>query len=252
MAIIELIRKSFVRPVLLVFYAGLLALSIQPLSVAAKSPDASTLPVNHVKRVTLDLTDLHQPMPFLSHKGFNPFETALARNVAYAPIRKLREQVQEHLQMPLRFYTGWASEGEAHITVITPPEFDQILRPFVSIEDIEAIAQKHQIQRAPFEVLGIGSGFRLLEGQSESTYFLIVRAPQLVKIREAVYRLYVQRGGPAVSWNPREFYPHITLGYTRRDLHLQDGVFKDISALDRRFALEVFDPLTIHHPLESK
>ncbi|KAJ1775088.1 hypothetical protein LPJ62_006961, partial [Coemansia sp. RSA 2167] len=41
------------------------------------------------------------------------------------------------------------SRGEAHVTIITPPEFDRVLKPAgVTIQEIEEIAQQANIQHS--------------------------------------------------------------------------------------------------------
>jgi len=189
------------------------------------------------RTVSLNQKQLKSPVQFYSHKGASPFETALVMNVFYPPIVNLRAQLQNILKKELNYFKGWSPNGEAHITVITPPEFDNILKPFLSIEEIERIAQNYQIQNSSLQVLGIGSGHKSIEGKHESTYYLVVNSENLMNIRQAIYTQFIKNGGSKKAWNPFGFYPHITIGYTKRDLHLQDGVYKDKRSLDSQFQL---------------
>jgi len=50
------------------------------------------------------------------------------------------------------------------------------------------------------------------------TYFIVVDAPFLKTWRKTRWGLNEEKF---------PYYPHITLGFTERDLHLQDGAVKD-------------------------
>jgi hypothetical protein len=183
-------------------------------------------------------------LPFVEHIGANsdPFGTTLAMNTPYDPIVSLRQQVSDHLALPapLKFFRGFAENGEAHITTITPVEYHYKLRGFVSPEKMTEIALKHDIQRSDIQVLGLGRGSALLAGIRQDTYFVIVQSENLLRIRRAVYQEYMENGGRAEDWDPEHFYPHITIGFTDRDLHESDGVIKDLEhSLDPRFLLRL-------------
>lgn len=179
-------------------------------------------------------------LPFVSHKGAGEFDTALAMNVPYEPVKELRKQLESELGQKLKFFTGWEKEGEAHITVVTPPEYFHLLKDKISIEEIEKIARAHKIQNSSFEVVGLGSATREINGKPETTYFVMVRALNLSEIRKQIFRAFVKAGGNKNKWDPEQFYPHITIGYTERDLHESDGVLKDVAhSLDPKFHLEI-------------
>lgn len=181
---------------------------------------------------------LTQKLPFESHQGQGPFDTALAMNIPYSPAKALRLRLEDYLQYPLRFFTGWNKEGEAHITVITPPEYSDVLKAFVSIERIEEIAQDNNIQTSDLTILGLGRGSLNINNKTEETYFLIAESKNLVKIRQEIYKEFLKNGGNPSAWNPNHFHPHITIGYSLRDLHEADGVIKDVMhSLDNRFEL---------------
>jgi hypothetical protein len=61
------------------------------------------------------------------------------------------------------------------------------------------------------------------------TYYVLVEAAGLESIRGEIYRRYVERGGDRYAWAPRRYNPHISIGFTERDLFEQDGVTKDRS-----------------------
>lgn len=179
-------------------------------------------------------------LPFLTHVGPGQFASALALNVQYEPIKKLLESIETHLGKKLKIFTGWNPEGEAHVTTITPPEYFDVLKEFVSIDEINNIAREFNIQKSELKILGIGSGKVLLDGISEETFFVIVRSERLIQIRGEIQKRFVERGGDASKFDAsKEFYPHITIGFTKRDLHVQDGVIKDVEhSFDSRFNLK--------------
>lgn len=186
----------------------------------------------------------NQDLSFKSHRGDGRFDTTLAMNVQYAPVKSLREELVQVLGHELKFFTLWQPTGEAHITVVTPVEYFDKIKPYLSIERIEAIAQELNIQNSKFDILGLGLGQATLQKKTEETYFIIVRSENLLNIRKQIYAEYLQNGGPEGLWDPNLFYPHITVGYTLRDLHIDDGVIKNVDmSLDNRFDLTLFDSL---------
>lgn len=177
-------------------------------------------------------------LPFESHQGSGPFDTAIAMNIQYQPVKSIREMLSTYLQYPLRFFRDWNKDGEAHITVITPPEYTDVIKKFVSIERIEEIALQNTIQNSDLKILGLGRGVVNINDKAEETYFLIMKSKNLLKIRQQIYEEFVKNGGNKNAWNPRHFHPHITIGYSLRDLHEADGVIKDVThSLDDRFEL---------------
>ncbi len=175
-----------------------------------------------------------QKIPFHTHVG--PF--ALAMNVPYQPIAHVRRQLSQALQLQLQIFKGWSEYGEAHVTVITPPEYTDVLSRYVSEARINEIAFQSRIQSSDLQILGLGVGQATLDQHPQSTYFLIVSSANLLSIRQKIYQEYIRNGGPKDGWDPLHFYPHITLGFTLRDLHEKDGIVKDVlHSLDRRFQL---------------
>lgn len=207
--------------------------------IAAGSAFASPIALN----LSAEMLE-NQTLPFIEHVGpvDDRFGTTLAMNVQYDPILSLRDQLREELKLvePLRFFTGFAKNGEAHVTVVTPVEYHDKLRAFVAPERMNEIATRFDIQASELRVLGLGKGEAVLGNKQEQTYFVIVKAPNLLRIRRAIYREYIRNGGPKDGWNPDHFFPHVTVGYTARDLHEDDGILKDVEhSLDARFMLEI-------------
>lgn len=178
-------------------------------------------------------------MPFLTHRGPKDFDNALALNIPYEPIKAMRPQIEKVIERPLKFLKSWNPLGEAHVTVITPPEFFMVLgKPnMLTMDDIDSIARANKIQNADLIVLGIGSGKKEINGVSEETFFVIVDSLKLRHIRNEIWKLYVKRGGDPKSWDPTWFFPHITIGYTEQDIHEPDVIKNLRSSSDPRFAL---------------
>jgi 2'-5' RNA ligase len=178
-------------------------------------------------------------VPFLSHWGPKRFDTSLAMNLPYADVLNLRQQLNAHLGTELNFFTGWNPKGEAHITTITPVEYFDVLKEYLEIDRIEEIADRMDIQYAEVSVVGLGVGRAVLNGKEESTYFIVVESEELLAIRRKIHEEFVANGGDEDAFDPENFYPHITVGYTVRDLHEQDGVLKHGGTLDPRFELKI-------------
>lgn len=159
-------------------------------------------------------------LSFISHHTPVPFGTYLTQEVPFAPIKDLRIELEKTVGTLI-------NRGEAHITVITPVEYDQVLASLITIQEINQIALKNKIQSAIFMPVCIGSGEKEIDGKVEKAYFVVVKSPELLKIREQIQKLFIKRGGKDRSFKAEPFYSHITLGFTLRDLHEADGVLKD-------------------------
>jgi 2'-5' RNA ligase len=117
------------------------------------------------------------------------------------------------------------SRNESHITVITPPEF-AVLKTHLSIGEIDEIAERWEIQKSEIQPVCIGGGRANVNGHEERAYFVVVQAENLLSIRRAIRDLFVERGGDNANFNADHFYPHITIGFTKQDIHEQNGVIK--------------------------
>ena len=140
--------------------------------------------------------------------------------VPYEPIAQLKKEIEAREGVTLQ------SRGEAHITVITPPEMS-VLRTRLSLEQINGIIEKSRIQSIPFQLQCLGRG-QLKQGDRRlATYYLLVQAPGLLQVREKLRQQFIAAGGERQAFSVERFRPHITVGFTERDLHSEDGVIKD-------------------------
>jgi 2'-5' RNA ligase len=140
----------------------------------------------------------------------------LAMHLESAPIAQVRQELEKKEKIKLK------DRGEAHVTVITPPEFE-ILKKNLSMEDINQIAALEKIQEADLKVRCLGRG---QTADKLQTYFLVLESKTLLKIRAEIEKAWKKKGGSG-DFKAEHFYPHVTLGFTHRDLHEQDGVIKD-------------------------
>lgn len=164
---------------------------------------------------------IHQPQKFASHRGSGPMQNYLAQNVDEQAVATLRVELENRIQKKL------SHRNEAHLTVITPVEYDKALSKKLKMEDIDALAEKMNIQAAKFKPVCLGRGSLTIQGAEQSTYYLVIDSEASFRLRKAVQDLFVARGGKADAFNPDHFYPHITVAYTQRDLHYEDGIVKD-------------------------
>ncbi|UOF01970.1 2'-5' RNA ligase family protein [Bdellovibrio reynosensis] len=146
----------------------------------------------------------------------------LSLDLAYAPFEKIRKDLEAQDQLQLQH------RGEAHITVITPPEF-KILQKKVSMKEIETLAAEMGLQKSAPQLLCVGKSSLQISGKMESTYYVVVESERLYQIRKAVGLLYHKKGGKEI-FDAENYHPHVTLGFTKRDLHIEDGVKKNASS----------------------
>jgi 2'-5' RNA ligase len=187
------------------------------LSGCIQAPKKSYVVGDGDKVVLID-PDIYKKVPFIDNsKNQTPY---LVMNVNHDPLPSIRKHIESQDKVTL------AHRGEAHITVITPPEFEQ-LKSALTMELINEVAILNRIQEMPYEIICIGKGTKSEDGKKLTTYFIVVDAPELVSFRHTIAALYKSRGGTTSDFNPDEFYPHITIGFEGRDLHIQDGVIKN-------------------------
>ena len=107
------------------------------------------------------------------------------------------------------------------MTVITPPEHEA-LRSFLSIHEINQMAEEFHIQNVDVYPICIG---RASQGNAV-VYYLLLESIRLREFRNIVFSEAVQRGMCPSHMDPDGLHFHITLGYKVRDLHSTDLIFK--------------------------
>lgn len=159
---------------------------------------------------------------FVSHDDW--FAVALD----FTPVEKLRSELEKRIGKTL------LHRGEAHLTLVTPPEWS-ILSQVLRMKDVEALAEKKKVHQQPFRVRCVKKVSATLAGAVEESWFVAVSAPELLEFRKDIWRLYMAKGGPSEDFKWRRWVPHITLGFTKRDLYDEDLVNKERA--DCAFAL---------------
>ncbi|KAJ2864361.1 hypothetical protein GGH94_002972 [Coemansia aciculifera] len=186
------------------------------------NPDAPTFALPR------DALDSHD-VPFSNHSDSKPFGSYLQQTLDFTRFADLFKAINATVGT-------LQSRGEAHITVVTPPEYDRVLKPAgVTIEEIEDIARQCGLQSARLQPVCVGrfSG-SLPHPMSEADngafllYSLVVADVfgDLAGIRQEVFKLYRKKGGEGALFQPEGFWPHVTLGFDRRDLFIEDGIYK--------------------------
>jgi hypothetical protein len=166
-----------------------------------------------------------------SRERFKSHPNYLSMKTPYAPVLDLFHRLESELGQKL------ITRGEAHVTVITPVEFADV-SSYISMDEIERIATKMGIQDSVLEPVCLGRGQARIDGVDHQTYFLIVRSEHLLRIRQAVYNEVWERGGQTGRFEPAQYFPHITVGFPKMDLHIQHGVLKNASSCWRELLVQ--------------
>ncbi|CAO3612009.1 unnamed protein product [Cunninghamella echinulata] len=163
-------------------------------------------------------------IPFKEHNEDSPW---LGMELDFQYVKPIFDSLNSTTQPLL-------TRNEAHITIISPPEYKILSSVNITIVDINAVAMKHKVQSSHFKVTCLGK----VSQQNNTVYQLIVTSPDLIKIREDIFRLYYSKHGNLALFDPHSFWPHITVGFTNHDLFIENGVYKGLNACYR--------PITLH------
>ncbi|KAJ2672226.1 hypothetical protein IWW42_002952 [Coemansia sp. RSA 1085] len=179
----------------MLFVFGIIALALIAIfNIYAYSLSLSNIgqnaPTFTLKRTALDSSKV----PFTSHSLDTPFGSYLQQTLDYAPFSDLFESINAT--------TGTLqTRGEAHVTVVTPPEFDRVLKPAgVTIEEIDDIAKQANIQLSRLTPVCVGRFKGSLPNPKVDAdkgtfllYSLVVADEfgELLAIRKRVFELYL-------------------------------------------------------------
>lgn len=168
-------------------------------------------------------SELFQKVDFIEH--LNPqqqMQNYLALNISFREVERLRQQVE------LRIGQSLKNRGEAHITVITPIEFKQSKdMQLLGMKALHEKAIQEDLQNIKYVPICIGRSQIRDEALSQNmlTYFIVVKSPQLLNLRKKIKEDF-----KLSDMRLENFYPHITLGFTHRDLHFEEGAIKNENA----------------------
>ncbi|KAJ3357939.1 hypothetical protein HDU91_005328 [Kappamyces sp. JEL0680] len=160
---------------------------------------------------------------FSVHNSSAPFGSYLIQNLNFTLVTPIFNLLNAT-------YGPLKNRGEAHITVITPPEFMSGLSTVLTMDDINTVAKNNNIQANRFDIVCVGRQSQMdstTKPPARSSVFnILLEAPASLKIRKDVYALYLKKGGDPSNFNPYNFYPHITVGFEVKDWFPEDQVFK--------------------------
>ncbi|KAI8872658.1 hypothetical protein GQ42DRAFT_161102, partial [Ramicandelaber brevisporus] len=128
------------------------------------------------------------------------------------------------------------SRGESHVTVLTPPEFNQLATVNVTIADVNAAAKKFEIQKSPIRPVCLGRERVNTTAGFKEVFQVIVEKPRNhLAIRRELFAKYRKNGGEGSLFDPESYWPHITVGFNVSDVFLADsptgsGLYKGYSA----------------------
>lgn len=161
------------------------------------------------------------PQSFASHPNY------LAMDLPVGRYEELRKKIEKDTRESLK------TRHEAHITVITPPEWD-LLKDKLTMKEVDELAHQAGFPEVPFETVCVGHGEKKEGSPVMKTYYVVVKSDGLLKLRQKIQDLHEKRGGSS-AFDAKHFFPHITVGFTHRDLHEQDGVIKSEDSCDYRW-----------------
>jgi 2'-5' RNA ligase len=168
-----------------------------------------------------------EPLAFIYKNKDGCFGKYVTLDLDFSEVKNVFDQLNRKIG-------NLKNRGEAHITLLTPPEYQHFFGNYgISMATIEqVIKESFSAQNIRYEITGLGSGHI----EELSTYFLIVESQDLKALRERLAELLPSK--VRTEFLETGFYPHITLGFNKRDLHISQGIRKDLEfSNDRRFLL---------------
>ena len=105
--------------------------------------------------------------------------TYIAMALPFAPTHAAKLELDARIEHTL------LDRGEAHITLVSPPEF-AVLSAYVTHSEMLDIAAEIGVQASEFAVVCVGRGTKR-EGQIElQTFYLVVKDAALLRFRQAI------------------------------------------------------------------
>ncbi len=151
---------------------------------------------------------------------FKPHPDWVGVPLPFAPIEQLRLELEKQLGKKLQH------RGEAHVTVITPPEW-RVIGQVLKMSTLDRMVAETSANKAKISVKCLKKVSAQLAGRTEESWFIAVDAPELRDLRHRIWRRFLANGGSPDDFQWKRWAPHITLGFTARDLHDEDRVNKE-------------------------
>lgn len=180
--------------------------------------------------IDINLSKLKTP----NIKRFEVRKNTLAMKIPYFEIIKARTAIEQKIGQKLSYSKSFKVTGEAHIQVITPLEMKMLVK-YLTANQINRVARLNKIQASDIEIRGIGSA----KNKNSETFFILIASKNLLKIRKDIFNLYFKKSKDPSGFDPYWYFPHITIGYTIKDLNESDGIIKSLAnTYDKRFLLK--------------
>jgi len=153
---------------------------------------------------------------------FQSHEDWLGLPLNFAPIEEVRKELEKKIGRTLN------SKGEAHVTVITSPEW-RTLGQYLKMDVLDGLVVKEKMMGAKIKVKCLKKITATVNGKVEESWFVSLEAPELKEYRNEVWRRYVAAGGLPEDFDWKRWHPHITVGFTAKEVHDEDKVTKEKS-----------------------
>lgn len=161
-----------------------------------------------------------QNKPIMNDKKPASVKNYVSHDLAYPEYHEILNTLDTFLGTKLQ------NRGEAHITVITPPEFKTLAEKVAP----EVIHQEwEQWTAKAFTKVCLGEGRVKEKNKVLKTYYVVVNTPGILGFRTHMKNKYAVE-----NFNSALYYPHITLGFTEKDLHYEQGVVKDAKSCPKK------------------
>ncbi|MFZ3229262.1 MAG: hypothetical protein WA160_03570 [Pseudobdellovibrio sp.] len=141
-------------------------------------------------------------------------------DIAYPYYKMILGKLENRLGKSLK------SRGESHVTLITPPEFN-VLKTKISPEQIHKMAAVFFETKPEFKSVCLGKFEKKILSEPQQVYFVVIESKDFLEFRKS---LALQSGLDKNTFDPDLFYPHVTIGFSERDLHYEDGAIKNATA----------------------
>lgn len=117
------------------------------------------------------------------------------------------------------------TRGEAHITLISPPEYKNLTAKNSSIkaERIHQLTNEFVATQPAFTNNCLGH----FEKDGQHVYYVVVDSQALFDFRK---QIAAEANVPAEQFDPNLFFPHVTIGFTKEDMHYEQGARKNAAS----------------------
>ncbi|KAI9469042.1 MAG: hypothetical protein EXX96DRAFT_590237 [Benjaminiella poitrasii] len=133
-------------------------------------------------------------VPFIEHPDGNSSWLGITFDFQY--VKPIFDLVNSTEEKPL------LNRGEAHATVISPPEFAVLAKADITVDQMNEVAISHAIQSSKVDIVCLGKEDVVIQGQQRIVYQIIIKSKDLIKIRKRLFQLYVEKGGNTSLFDP--------------------------------------------------